>query len=494
MGLTPLKGLLFLSGAVVAGLGAAYVMGAFETQVPQQAGLSSAPSPEPDASSNSAKQNSAGTGAGTKEARLESADDDKAENRASDTLKSAQEIEPPTFDIVRVEPNGSMVIAGKAAPNARVEIINGATVLGTTTSGPSGDFAAVLEEPLAPGDYQIVLRATTPENLAATSVETAIVTVPDSESGQVLALVDQPGAPSRLITVPEAKTTEEDRAQLEVKEAAEATPADQEKALPEDTPQGEPAPANVEAMNPPTEETAPAAEQTSPPAASPQTPFIEAVEIDGRQVFVAGAAQPGSTIRIYVNQILLGETVTTPNGRFLIEATRELPTGDYIVRADMLSDDGRTVIARAAVPFTRAEGEQVAAVAAANSGSQVRNDVSDEKDTPSPSTEAPKTGEEQTAAPDAAASGPDETTAPKLAPADGSVIIRRGDTLWHISRRVYGRGIRYTTLYLANQDQIEDPDRIWPGQVFAVPESTEEGEAADMDAIEDQAVKPESSN
>ena len=40
MGLTPLKGLLFLSGAVVAGLGAAYVLGAFDTQEPRPAALS----------------------------------------------------------------------------------------------------------------------------------------------------------------------------------------------------------------------------------------------------------------------------------------------------------------------------------------------------------------------------------------------------------------------------------------------------------------------
>ncbi|XKL36918.1 LysM peptidoglycan-binding domain-containing protein [Nitratireductor sp. L15S-10] len=505
MGLTPLKGLLFLSGAVVAGLGAAYVMGAFETREPSPAGLSSMPSPEPDASSTPAKLNEPDAGPGTKEARLEGPDDAETDDRASETLKSAQEIEPPTFDVVRVEPNGSMVVAGKAAPNARVEIINGATVLGTTISGPSGDFAAVLDEPLKPGDYQIVLRATTPENLAATSVETAIVTVPDSETGQVLALVDQPGAPSRLITVPEATAPEEGKAQMEGEEKAEATPAGQEQAVSVETPQAEPAPANAQVMSPPAEETAPAAEQPSPsastiaqtstpPAASPETPFIEAVEIDGRQVFVAGAARPGSTIRVYVNQILLGETVTTPNGRFLIEATRELPTGDYIVRADMLSDDGRSVIARAAVPFTRSEGEQVAAVAAPNAGPDVRNDASDDKDARLPTTETPKTGQEQKTAAAATASADPETTAPKLAPVDGSVIIRRGDTLWHISRRVYGRGIRYTTLYLANQDQIEDPDRIWPGQVFAVPESTEEGEAADMDAIEDRTVKPDSAN
>jgi nucleoid-associated protein YgaU len=73
-----------------------------------------------------------------------------------------------------------------------------------------------------------------------------------------------------------------------------------------------------------------------------------------------------------------------------------------------------------------------------------------------------------------------EVTAPKLQSVDSAVIIRRGDTLWRISRRVYGRGVRYSTIYLANQTQIEDPDRIWPGQVFKVPEKSKEGETADM--------------
>jgi nucleoid-associated protein YgaU len=50
-----------------------------------------------------------------------------------------------------------------------------------------------------------------------------------------------------------------------------------------------------------------------------------------------------------------------------------------------------------------------------------------------------------------------------------SVIIRRGDTLWQISRRVYGKGVRYTTIYLANEKQITNPDRILPGQIFGVP-------------------------
>ena len=53
-----------------------------------------------------------------------------------------------------------------------------------------------------------------------------------------------------------------------------------------------------------------------------------------------------------------------------------------------------------------------------------------------------------------------------------SVIIRRGDTLWQISRRIYGQGVRYTTIYLANQQQIANPNLIEPGQIFGVPKDS----------------------
>ena len=51
----------------------------------------------------------------------------------------------------------------------------------------------------------------------------------------------------------------------------------------------------------------------------------------------------------------------------------------------------------------------------------------------------------------------------------GKVIIRRGDTLWSISRRVYGEGVRYSVIFRANASQIRDPNRIYPGQVFDLP-------------------------
>ena len=48
--------------------------------------------------------------------------------------------------------------------------------------------------------------------------------------------------------------------------------------------------------------------------------------------------------------------------------------------------------------------------------------------------------------------------------------IVRGDSLWQISRRTYGKGNRYTVIYDANQEQIRDPDRIYPGQMFVLPQ------------------------
>ena len=53
---------------------------------------------------------------------------------------------------------------------------------------------------------------------------------------------------------------------------------------------------------------------------------------------------------------------------------------------------------------------------------------------------------------------------------EGAVVVQPGNNLWIIARHVYGRGIRYHWIYQANSDQIDDPDLIYPGQVFIVPE------------------------
>ena len=53
---------------------------------------------------------------------------------------------------------------------------------------------------------------------------------------------------------------------------------------------------------------------------------------------------------------------------------------------------------------------------------------------------------------------------------DGRVVVQPGNSLWRIARATYGSGFQYTLIYDANRAQIDDPDLIFPGQVFKVPE------------------------
>ncbi|RXL47215.1 LysM peptidoglycan-binding domain-containing protein, partial [Citrobacter sp. AAK_AS5] len=48
--------------------------------------------------------------------------------------------------------------------------------------------------------------------------------------------------------------------------------------------------------------------------------------------------------------------------------------------------------------------------------------------------------------------------------------VTRGDSLWRMSAKLYGSGLRYTEIYAANAGQIRNPNLIYPGQIFVAPE------------------------
>ncbi|CAN7386331.1 LysM peptidoglycan-binding domain-containing protein [Mesorhizobium caraganae] len=482
MAVNPLKAFLFAAGGTVAVIGTAYVSGALDPYLN--------PRPPAEIASLTPPADS-----GT-EGRLPSAPAAPTDAKATPAPAPADATAPaapaaagsvvPSFDVVRVESNGSIVVAGNAAPNSKVEILNGSTVLGSTVAGPDGAFVIVLDDPLKPGDYTIALRSTTGD-VVTPSMQTAVVSVPKDAAGQVLAMVEEPGKPAELLTVPAPGTKPAAPAAGD----QAAAPAAEAPAAPAGTAPAAPAPA-------------------TPPAAAVAEPkiVVEAIEIDGNKIFVAGLADAGRKVRAYANDILLGDALTSPDGHFLVEATRDIPVGSYTIHVDGLDADGVKVVARAAVPFEREPGEAVAAVAPAETKPAEAKPAEPKPAAPAaaeapaepagapaaPATEAPAPAVPAAPATEApagvAAATPDvpETVAPKLEHADGAVIIRRNDTLWRISRRVYGHGVRYSTIYLANQDQISDPDRIWPGQVFKVPEKSKEGEAADLKAMGEQAT------
>ncbi len=341
-------------------------------------------------------------------------------------LNSAQQttVTVPVFDVLRLEGDGSLVIAGKASPGSAVDVISKTRVLGSAKAGDNGDFAIILDQALKAGDYQLVLRATSEGSSVATSQQTAILSVPEKPDGQVLALVEEPGQASRMITMPQAGvagTVPEEHKTPETNDNNGAVTA----VLPPETVQGG---------------------SSSSSAVSTVSIAVEAVEIEGRKVFVAGHARGGQSVNVYANDTQLGAAIITPEGRYLVQSQQPLAVGDYIIRAELLSASGK-VLATARVPFRRDEGDNIAAVAPAV--------------TANPATQ--EQGSEQ------AANGEAGETAQALEKAEGSVIIRKGDNLWTISKRTYGSGLRYTTIYLANRDQIKNPDLIWPGQIFVMP-------------------------
>ncbi len=449
----------------------------------------------------------------------------------------------PTFDVLRVEPDGSAVIAGKAQPGSQLEIVNKGEVIAKTPVEGSGDFAAVLDNPLPPGDHELVLRATGKDGKVSESSEVATVSVPAQKNGDLLAMVTTPGKASRVLTMPEA-----------------APPALQAQVTP------------------------PAADGTQTPAnaaqsgnAAPETASVRvtAVEFDGSKIYIAGSAPAGTTIRALVDDTRVGESKAEASGSFVVEGDIQLSIGSHIITAEALDASGKVTV-RVRVPFSRPETDQATVamqpsgapaaqqnatasgkapaavtdqaafealrtevskafailsglfrdgktptldeVAAAKSATVIAlrslsefrtaasadpaftafvagmshkarsllslvealpSDVAavgkaiagltarfEELNASAPVTSAPA----DAAAPATDASGTKTFEQAPLAHSDSAVIIRRGDTLWQISRRVYGQGVRYTTIYLANQQQIQNPDLIEPGQIFDVPE------------------------
>jgi nucleoid-associated protein YgaU len=222
-------------------------------------------------------------------------------------------------------------------------------------------------------------------------------------------------------------------------------------------------------------------------AAAPQALRIGAVETDNGRLFVQGTGPVGAKLAIYLNDTELAEATVGPDGHWTLTVEKGLAPGDYTVRADQLDAD-RTVTARAEVPFAytaqaAAAPTKAAAESDANAPQQQTAGAEGEASPPAiqaegaPSARAPS---EEARTEESVPASPQENTdgAPIVTAGDeahtvvaniGTVSVKRGDSLWRISRATYGKGTRYTVIYEANENQIRDPDLIYPGQIFVLP-------------------------
>jgi nucleoid-associated protein YgaU len=296
-----------------------------------------------------------------------------AETPAPGTIK-------PSFDVVRVKPTGETVIAGRALPGAQVTISDNGEVLGQVTADEHGEWVFLPEKPLTPGNHQLSLSAVPPGGGA--SVESDDI---------VVAVVPQPGT---TLAGQGGGVTGEALAVIVPRNGGSAIQVVQ---LPST------APSNA----------------ATPDAAAPRMgPLsLDTVDYDNHgDIIVGGHAAPGSEVRVYLDNGLLGRAIAGADGRWELRPAQPVPPGLHTLRADQLNA-GSKVTARVETPFERAEPTELSETA---------------------------------------------STA-------NSIVVQPGNSLWRIARRSYGSGWQYSVIYEANKDQIRNPDMIYPGQVFKLP-------------------------
>ena len=91
----------------------------------------------------------------------------------------------PSFDVVNVDPSGEAVIAGRSAPNAKVELRDAGKTVAEATADAAGQFV-IIPPALAPGDHSLSLAASADKTQPAISSPVAI-SVPAPPEAKVAA-------------------------------------------------------------------------------------------------------------------------------------------------------------------------------------------------------------------------------------------------------------------------------------------------------------------
>lgn len=107
----------------------------------------------------------------------------------------------PSFDVVRVEPDGESVIAGRAAPGATIELLRGDQVHARAAADVSGLFA-IVPPPLPPGTHQVVLQSIAPDGTRQRSAQSVTVVITDGKTRPLVTLTS-PDKPTVVLSNPE---------------------------------------------------------------------------------------------------------------------------------------------------------------------------------------------------------------------------------------------------------------------------------------------------
>ena len=394
----------------------------------------------------------------------------------------------PQIETIRIEADGAVLIAGLVDPNQAVDVLVNDVALLTLYADGSGNFAGFFDLPYSSELRVIRLRVGTAEAYVFSDQDVLVlptqiaaplpeaIETPDeadielaenaeatpeataSEQSQANETLQGGLDPSGLSTksssaasavegqdndnqsASEGETTESARADLESPEVQK--PADESTAKAAETPKIADAKPEETASAQPLSE-APA-KSSADPAAPPKVLIADkdgvrvvqsddsldqdAIALDSisydedGQVMLFGRSNPMAYLRIYLDNapVLLVRPDDDGNWKTLLS---NVDPGVYTLRIDQVNAAGK-VISRLETPFKK-ESPQKLLTHIQDTKTEARINV---------------------------------------------VTVQPGYTLWAIARKRYGRGILYVRVFEANRDKIRDPDLIYPGQVFDLPD------------------------
>ena len=145
-------------------------------------------------------------------------------------------------------------------------------------------------------------------------------------------------------------------------------------------------------------------------------------DAEGR-LAVNGRGAPNARIELYLDDRPLARTNADESGNWrILSLSQPLAAGERRLRADSIGDDGK-VSARAEITFSLPDGGAREPAVAQEGGHKAT-----------------------------------------------TITVEKGDSLWRIASSALGSGFNFVLIYEANQKQIRDPDLIFPGQVFIIPD------------------------
>jgi len=222
-----------------------------------------------------------------------------AQVAAKPTPPTAPPVTKPSLDVVRINPQGEAVMAGRAAPGSKVTISDAGKQIGQVQADQHGDWVFTPSAPLPPGSRELTLAEQAPNGTETKGDRSVVLVVPPAaaaaQNPPAMAVLTGPNAAPSVLTGP-----------------------------------------------PPAGEAGSGAQLT-----------IGAMEYDDQgTVRFSGTAAPGAAVRLYIDNRPVGGTVADEHGQWSLAARDGLAPGNHGLRLDQLTPDGK-VIARLERPFAR---------------------------------------------------------------------------------------------------------------------------------------------